>query len=66
MKYLITNQNFYKSKLPLFHEFSFLKEDVHGNKATSLTFDSFIQFDYLNGTNTLQIVFDFIIYSEVT
>ena len=65
MKYLITNQNFYRSKLPLFHEFNFLKEHIHVNKAT-LTFDSFIQFNYLNGTNILQIVFDFITYSEVT
>ena len=31
----------YKSKLPLFHEFNFLKEHTYVNKATSLTFDKF-------------------------
>ena len=41
MKYLNTNQNFYKSKLLIFHEFNFLKEHIYVNKATSLTFDIF-------------------------
>ena len=36
----------YKSKLPLFLEFNFLKEHIYANKATSLIF--------------VQIVFDFI------
>ena len=50
-----TNQNFL-----LFHEFNFLKENIHTNKETSLIFDSFIQFSCLNERNILQIVFDFI------
>ena len=51
MKYLITNQNFCKSKLPLFHEFNFLKDNVYVNEATSLIFDRvFIKFNYLIGT----------------
>ena len=34
MKYLFTNQNFQKSKLPLFHELNFLKKDIYVNKGT--------------------------------
>ena len=39
MKYLFTNQNFFKSKLPLIHEFTFLKKDIYFNKGTFLMFD---------------------------
>ena len=41
MEYLITNQNFCKSKLPLFHEFNFLKKHIYANKATLRIFDIF-------------------------
>ena len=58
MKYLITNQNFYKSKFPLFHEFTFLEKHVSVNKATLQIFDRFIiTFNYLFGPNILQIVY---------
>ena len=34
MKHLLTNQNFYKFKVPLNGEFNFLKKDIYVNKAT--------------------------------
>ena len=39
--YEMLNYNFHKSKLPLFHEFNFLKEHIYVNKAASLTCDIF-------------------------
>ena len=41
MKYLIMNQNFYKSKLQLFCEFTFLKKDIYGSKGRLWIFDIF-------------------------
>ena len=41
MKYLFTNQNFHKSKLPLFREFNFLKKDIYVNKETLQVADIF-------------------------
>ena len=47
MKYLTTNQNFYKSKLPLLHvfrglhEFSEFKKYIYVKKAKFLIFDIF-------------------------
>ena len=34
MKYLFTIQNFHKSKLPLFCQFNFLKNNIYVNKGT--------------------------------
>ena len=65
VKYLISNQNIYKSKLPLFCKFDFLKKHIY-NKAMFLIFDVFIKFNYLIGPNIVQIVFDFITNSIVT
>ena len=47
MKYLTTNQNFYKSRLQLFHifrgwnEFNESQKYIYVNKATFLIFDIF-------------------------
>ena len=41
IKYLFRNQNFHKSKLPLFSEFNFLKKGIYVNKGTLQTFDIF-------------------------
>ena len=41
MKYLFTNQNVHKSKLPLFYEFNYLKKDIYVNKGTLWIFDIF-------------------------
>ena len=42
MKYLFTNQNFHKSKLPLnFCEFNFLKKNIYANNITLQIFDIF-------------------------
>ena len=41
MKYFFTNQNFYKSRLPLSREFNFLKKDAYVNRGTSQIFDIF-------------------------
>ena len=71
MKYLTMNQNVYKSKLPLFHvfrgshEFNFLKKYICVNKTTLVIFYMFTKFNYLTGTNILQIVFDVITHSIV-
>ena len=34
MKYMFTNQNSHMSKLPLFHEFNFMKRNIYVNKET--------------------------------
>ena len=34
MTYLFANQDFHKSKLPLFHGLNFLKKDIYVNKGT--------------------------------
>ena len=41
MKYLFANQNFHKSKLPLFREFNFLKKNIYANNVTLQIFDIF-------------------------
>ena len=65
MKYLFANQNFHKSKLPLFCEFNFVKKDTYVNKGTLQIFDIFIKFNYLIVPNILHLVFDFATYSIV-
>ena len=56
----------YKSKLPLFREFNFLKKDIYVNKGTEYyEYIFFIKFNYLIEPNILQSVFDFITYSIV-
>ena len=66
MKYLIVNQNIYKSKLSPLHKFNFLKKHVYVHKAALQIFDIFIKFNYLIVPNILQIVFDLINYSIVS
>ena len=65
MKYLFTNLNFHKLKLPLFRKLNFLKKDIYVNEGTLRIFGIFIKFNSLTGPNILQLVFDFIIYSIV-
>ena len=65
MKHLFTNQNFHKSKIPLFREFNFLQKDIYVNKGTLRICDIFIKFNSLIAPNIPQLVFDFITCSIV-
>ena len=61
MKYLLTDQNFHISKLPLLQEFNFLKKKIYVNKRKHYKYLRFfiVKFNYFIGSNIFQLVFDF-------
>ena len=59
MKYLFTDQNFHISKLPLFHEFNFLRKDIYVNKRKHYKCLIFfiVKFNYFTGPYNQYFIF---------